>query len=328
MRVLRSLVALSLLSLASCERKAPEPTPQPVAKPPAAPAAPAAPASPLSDRLTRPAADRVVAIGDLHGDLQATRGALRLAGAIDANDAWIGGKLVVVQTGDLIDRGDEDRAILDLTARLQAEAKKAGGELVLLSGNHELMNVAFDFRYVTPGAFTSFHDVKPASPAIGSAIATLPDTRQGRAAAFAPGGPYATMLARRPIVAKVGDSVFVHGGILPKHVTYGLDRMSDEVASWMRGERSAPPAIVVAEDGPVWTRAYSTAPGASECAALEDVLRTLGATRMVVGHTVQQGGVSPACGGKVWRIDVGLAKVYGGPAQVLEITKAGARVVK
>jgi len=53
---------------------------------------------------------------------------------------WIGGELVVVQTGDILDRGDDEQAILDLLFRIEAEAKAAGGALVLLLGNHELMN--------------------------------------------------------------------------------------------------------------------------------------------------------------------------------------------
>ena len=55
-----------------------------------------------------PAPPRLLAFGDVHGDLQATRQALRLAGAIDAHDRWVGGPLVVVQTGDQLDRGDDE----------------------------------------------------------------------------------------------------------------------------------------------------------------------------------------------------------------------------
>ncbi len=77
-----------------------------------------------SDLVLRyPAAERIVAIGDLHGDLEVTQRVLRLAGAIDENDRWIGGDLVVVQTGDQLDRGDDERAILDLFARLRDEAE-------------------------------------------------------------------------------------------------------------------------------------------------------------------------------------------------------------
>jgi hypothetical protein len=70
------------------------------------------------------------------------------------------GSLVVVQTGDEIDRGDDDRAILDLVEALKKQASAAGGELVALLGNHEIMNASLDFRYVTGGGFAAF----PATP--------------------------------------------------------------------------------------------------------------------------------------------------------------------
>jgi len=267
-----------------------------------------------------PAPPRIVAIGDLHGDLEATRKVLRLAGAIDAKDAWVGGKLVVVQTGDAVDRGDDDRAILDLLERLKADALKAGGDVVAMSGNHEIMNATFDFRYVTQPAFAAFDDVKPKSPAVSAALEKLDSTTRGRAAAFAPGGgPYATMIARRPVIHRAGDTLFVHGGILPKHAVYGLDRINDETRAWLLGDKSEPPRILVQEDGPIWSRMYSAAPGREECEILDKTLAMTGAKHMVMGHTVQRNGVNAACGGKAWRIDVGLAKVYGGAPQALAI---------
>jgi hypothetical protein len=60
----------------------------------------------------------VAAIGDVHGDLTALRGALRLAGAVDDADRWTGGGLVVVITGDYLDRGDDEKEILELLPRL------------------------------------------------------------------------------------------------------------------------------------------------------------------------------------------------------------------
>jgi hypothetical protein len=260
-----------------------------------------------------------VAIGDLHGDLEATRKVLRLAGAIDAKDAWVGGKLVVVQTGDAVDRGDDDRSILDLLERLKGEAARAGGELVAMSGNHEIMNAGFDFRYVTPRAFASFADIKAKNDGVAAALEHVDAPARGRAAAFAPGGPYATMIARRPVIHRSGDTMFVHGGILPKHVTFGIDRINDETAAWLLGQKSEPPRPIGQEDGPLWTRMYSAAPGREECATLVQTLAMLGAKRMVMGHTVQRNGVSPACDGKAWRIDVGLSKFYGGPMQALAI---------
>jgi hypothetical protein len=262
---------------------------------------------------------RIVAMGDLHGDLAAARKALRLAGAIDAKDAWIGGKLVVVQTGDAVDRGDDDRAILDLLERLKGEAAKAGGELVAMSGNHEIMNASFDFRYVTPGAFTTFADVAPKNGEVATALSQMAPESRGRAAAFAPGGPYAAMIARRPVIHRIGDTMFVHGGILPKHVTYGIDRLNSETSAWLLGEKSEPPRQLTGEDGPIWTRMYSAAPGAEECATLTKTLGMLGAKRMVMGHTVQRNGVTTACDSKAWRIDVGMSKFYEGPIQAIAI---------
>ena len=252
------------------------------------------------------AVSSLVAVGDLHGDLEQTRKVLRLAGAIDASDHWSGGKLVLVQTGDEIDRGDDDRAVLDLMERLKREAKAAGGAVIALSGNHELMNVTQDFRYVAEGSVSAF------------------ESAGGRIAAFRPGGTYARMLAERPVVVQVGDTVFVHGGVLQKHVNYGLQRINDEVRAFMLGERPELTPVVAAEDSPLWTRVYSGVPEPA-CEELAQVLSALNAKRMVVGHTPQPTGVNAACDGRVWRIDVGLARHYGGPVQALQIKDGQAK---
>jgi hypothetical protein len=265
-----------------------------------------------------PAVARVIAIGDLHGDVAATRRALQLAGAIDPSDHWVGGHLVVVQTGDELDRGDDERAIAQLFDHLQVEAKQAGGLLLLLNGNHELMNVAGDFRYVTPHGFESFASYATEPPPRG-------ESASGRAAAFAPGGPLAKQLASRPIIAAVGDTLFAHGGVLMAHVVYGLDRINREASAWMQG--GAAPAQLMAEDSPVWTRLYSQGlPSGAACAQLAEVLARTHTQRLVVGHTVQHE-INSACQGRVWRIDVGLSGYYGGPTQVLEIEAGAVRVL-
>ena len=284
--------------------------------------------APVLAMRSSPAPVRLVAIGDLHGDLAATRKVLVLAGAIDASDAWVGGKLVVVQTGDAIDRGDDDRAVLDLLERLKGEAAKAGGELVAMSGNHEIMNASFDFRYVTPPSFRTFADVKPMNPGAVAALEHVDAPARGRAAAFAPGGTYATMISKRPVMYRAGDTVFVHGGILPKHIAYGIDRINDETRAWLLGEKSDPPRILLQEDGPIWSRMYSASPGREECAILKETLDKLGAKRMVMGHTPQRSGISAACEGRGWRIDVGLSKFYGGPMQALAIEGDTVTVLK
>lgn len=285
----------------------------------------AAPAAEQAEQGFRyPAAERIVAIGDVHGDLTAARAALRLAGAIDGSDQWAGGKLVVVQTGDQLDRGDEEREIVDLMRDLHEQAARAGGAVHSLNGNHEIMNAQGDFRYVTPGGFAQFTSVTEKSPLAQRA----PVAMRGRAEAFLPGGQYARILARRPVVIVVGDTVFVHGGVLPEHVRYGIGKLNREVSAWMLGSVLVPPDLIRSESGPVWTRIYGAEQSEQVCATARRTLDALAVKRLVVGHTVQKQGITSICDGAVFRIDVGLAAYYGDrPVQVLEIAGKNARVL-
>jgi hypothetical protein len=267
-----------------------------------------------------PAAERIVAIGDLHGDVSALRAALRLGGAIDQAGNWIGKKLTVVQTGDQLDRGDDEPQILDLFERLRAEARAAGGAVYVLNGNHEVMNVQADFRYVTPDGFHDFSAGHPDALHAQLSARVAPEQR-GRTAAFLPGGEVARRLAAQPMVIQIGGNVFVHGGVLEQHVRYGLGRINQELSAWMAGAPTEPaPASVSGQRAPIWVRDYSDGtPPSEHCAELGRVLKALSAQRMVVGHTVQQQGINSACDGKVWRIDVGLSRFYGGKPSVLEL---------
>jgi hypothetical protein len=286
-----------------------------------------APAAPdVAERPFRfPGADRIVAIGDLHGDLASAREALRLAGAIDNKDHWAGGKLVLVQVGDQLDRGDDEPEILRLLEQLAAEAQKSGGAVHVLNGNHELMNAAGDLRYVTEDGMRDY----ATAPLPDHFPAGVPAEARGRFAAFAPGSELARKLAERNTITIVGETVFAHAGVLPKHVRYGVGRINDEVSRFLRGDAAQLPAVAASEDAPVWTRVYGEpTPSAEACRDLDTVLATLSVKRMVVGHTPQQSGVSAACEGRVYRVDVGLSDYYGNNAtQVLELTPSGAKVL-
>jgi hypothetical protein len=271
-------------------------------------------------------ANRIVAMGDLHGDLDATRQALRLAGAIDEKDHWIGGNLTVVQTGDQLDRGDQEKAILELLDRLQDEAHAAGGAVHILNGNHELMNARPDLRYVTEGGFEDFQDAVTIAEEDSLLLAFEPDQR-ARVAAFRPGGPFALMLAEHPVILVLDGNVFVHGGVLPMHIDYGIERLNQEVRDWLLG-KGEPPAFIHTSKSPTWARNYSNEVDSEDCLQLTEVLERLGAERMIVGHTVQDEGIGPLCEGKVWCIDSGMSEYYGGQVEVLEIDGDQLRVLR
>lgn len=332
-----SLFASALLLLASaCDRLTPPPAherePQAPATAPAKRAEPTASNEPKQasapspgellvqgDRFPAPA--RLVAIGDLHGDIEATRKALRLAGAIDQSDRWIGGELVLVQTGDQLDRGDDEQAILELLASVQRQAAEAGGTLHILNGNHEFMNALGDLRYVTPGGFADFADapgVDPNAPELARIITQVPEQARARVAAFWPGQAWARELGKRNLAVVIGDSVFVHGGLSPEWAKQ-FKSINEQARAWLNGEQSEPPVAVIDPKGPVWNRDYSDRPDADDCAQLGEALAILGVARMVVGHTVHTEGIQSACDDRVWMIDVGMAAHYGGPVEVLEI---------
>jgi hypothetical protein len=316
------------LAVAGCQRAAPEPPRREPAPKASAPPAEPTRAAPLPVAPYRfPASERLVAIGDLHGDLAAARAALRLVGAIDRNDRWVGKSLVVVQTGDRIDRGDDDRGVLDLFDVLRGTAKNDGGVVHALNGNHETMNVELDFRYVTPGAYAPFADLAGALPKeLGERVEPA---QRGRVGAFRPGGTYARKLAEQNTIAIVGDTVFVHGGLLPEHVRYDVGRINAEISAWMRGETGSVPAAVRDQESPIWTRAYGEGSlDQSVCQSARDVLEALEVRRMVIGHTVQKAGISSACDGRIWRIDVGLSAFYGtSKVEALEIRGDQVRVL-
>ncbi len=242
---------------------------------------------------------RVVAIGDLHGDLERSLAVLRLAGLVDEQARWSGGEAVLVQTGDLLDRGDQGRETLDLLLRLQVEARAAGGRVEVLLGNHEAMNMLGDWRYVTPGDIEGYGGL------------------EARKSALSLGGEHGAWLWRLPVAVQVGDTVFVHGGITPAMAEQGLDRLNAWFLAALEGEAS--PAVLQ-EQGPTWYRGYLQGGVTEVCPSLQRALASLGATRMVVGHTTQRSGeVAVRCQGALLGIDTGISAHYGAQLAALEL---------
>jgi hypothetical protein len=210
----------------------------------------------LTPAAAGPAPTRVVAVADVHGAYEEFVALLERVGLTDANRRWAGGTATFVQTGDVVDRGARTRECLDLIMDLERQAPLAGGTVVPLLGNHEVMNLIGDLRYVTPQIFQTFADADSekrreqaykeylkflsAHEGHGHAIVPPADGSARRAwmeqhppgffehrEAFGPDGKYGRWIRAHHAVVQIGDGVFVHGGVNPE-LEFGSIRELDE----------------------------------------------------------------------------------------------------
>ncbi|KAJ4976408.1 hypothetical protein NE237_001514 [Protea cynaroides] len=114
------------------------------------------PTSPPLFQTRYPSPDRLIAIGDLHGDLHKFKECLKLARLTDGNDRWIGGNTTVVQIGDVLDRGGDELKILYFLEKLKHEASRSGGSIITMNGNHEINNINGDFKCTSKAGFNEF----------------------------------------------------------------------------------------------------------------------------------------------------------------------------
>lgn len=199
-------------------------------------------------------AGRVVAIADIHGAGAEFRALLQAADLLDANGRWAGGTSTLVQTGDFTDRGRDVRAVIDLLMKIEQEARTDGGRVHVLLGNHETMNMMANVRDVSADIFGSFATPDAAERreeafrAYGAWVDARtdelghqpgdPQTREQWMAAhplgfveymdaFGPDGSYGRWLRAKPVVAEVGDTIFLHGGLHPDSDESSVDGVND-----------------------------------------------------------------------------------------------------
>ena len=203
-----------------------------------------------------PQTSRIVAVGDIHGRRDRLVSVMEQAGLIDEHGDWIGGRSTFVSVGDFMDRGPQVRAVMDLLIRLQKEAPKHHGEVVVLLGNHEMMNIIGDYRYVTPEIFASFADKDsetrrreafetyrrtlarqegilgaPPSGELGEEewMQSHPPGFVEYTEAMGPKKTYGKWLRELPAVVKIGDTVFVHAGIHPGIRKYSIKDLNARI---------------------------------------------------------------------------------------------------
>lgn len=133
---------------------------------------------------------KIIAVGDLHGDYENFLLILKnpKVALVDDELHWIGGNTHLVQTGDIMDRGNEARKILYLLMRLEKEAEAAGGKVHVLLGNHEeatITGISLGYPdYVSPQQFVSFLAESYRKAREKQFISRLPDAEQAKVRAL------------------------------------------------------------------------------------------------------------------------------------------------
>jgi len=274
--------------------------------------------------------ERVVAVGDVHGDFNAFVEILRSAGVIDQANHWTGGKTHLVQTGDVPDRGPDTRKVMDLLMELEKEAAKAGGGVHPLIGNHEAMNVYGDLRYVTPAEYAAFATPKSEEVRAGfwkqenkkTPRPNFEDKRKWEEAhplgyfeqriAFSSQGVYGKWIRSHNAIIKINDTIFLHGGFGPRFASMPFKQINDAITAELADISTIQPKDpAMADDGPLWYRGQATDGNQEAKALVDQVLAAQGVKRIVIGHTPTAGAILSRFDGKVILIDAGMSATYG-----------------
>ena len=225
----------------------------------------------------RPVPRRVVAVGDLHGDLRAFGAIGRACGVLDEGGSWIGGDTHLVLMGDLVG-GAQSRLLLNAVMRLEREARRAGGRVHALLGNHDVLPAAGRFSRMTRKERRAYHKSD-----------------------FRGDGPYSEWLRRRPSILKIGETVFVHAGLDRWAMDTDPAEVNAQVRAWIahhQGKGPKPPKstrwTIDEEEGPMWTRAFKARrrkpKDAPSKKTIHEILDRLGAERIVLGHSPTKSG--------------------------------------
>ncbi|KQC00134.1 metallophosphoesterase [Pedobacter sp. Hv1] len=242
-------------------------------------------------------ADKMLFISDVEGEFTGFRALLLANGVIDQKYNWKFGTGKLIICGDLFDRGKEVTEVLWLLYKLEQDAKAAGGYVHTILGNHDIMNLSGDIRYVDPRYLEMAKIVGLTYTDFFAA-----DTELGR------------WLRTKNIIEKIGDNLCAHAGIAPQINTLAMPiaQINDKCrpyydkAKRLASVGEADPTIASffnSKTSLFWYRGYFVEPKATE----EEVNATLsifGVKRIVVGHTIVPGNVGFYYNGKVLGLDV------------------------
>jgi hypothetical protein len=230
----------------------------------------------------------VYSIGDIHGEYEKTVKLLQLSKLMDDKLNWIGGEAVLVQTGDILDRGKNGTEVLQLLLSLRTQAKRFGGDVILLLGNHELMNLMNEFSFVNEDELTADYKIH-----------------------FSPSGKYGRILLTHPTTVIIDDVLYVHAGLSPRFAQMGIDRVNADVTKFLKNEKTRECEneysynCIMNAQGPFWTRIFGGDENDTLCALVEQTHSILKVKRTVLGHTAANH-IEYKCNVKLIKIDIGL----------------------
>lgn len=293
--------------------------------------------------------ERIVAIGDLHGDFDSYLATLQAADLVNRKGKWTGGSTHLVQTGDIPDRGPDTGRIIEHIQKLGKQAQRKGGRVHNLIGNHEAMNVYGDLRYVHEGEYEAFvtrqseslrdrwfdlylQRLEQNDPERFTALPV--DFREQwnmefplgwveHRQAWHPDGEYGQWVLQNKVGVRINNMLFLHGGISGFYCQNSLEWLTEKVRENLQNFVPGSAGILEDDFGPLWYRGLSGVEPRAVPETVDAILERHGVSHIVVGHTPTSGVIWPQYDGKVVMIDTGIASAYGGHRGYLEVTANG-----
>ncbi len=243
--------------------------------------------------------NKIIVISDIEGNFNALYSLLITHKVIDENFRWIFGENDLVMLGDLMDRGKNVTQCLWLIFHLEQQAEKHGGKVHFILGNHEIMNLQLQLRYV-PEKYLM----------LAKRISGIEDPAAAYTCLLKNNTVLLNWIISKNSIEKIGDMLFVHGGISLPIIQLGLsiDMINGIVRNEIRGKKAKDQIsrVLMGSLGPFWYRGFVTDHNEQNKITEEELIEILDfyqASKVVVGHTIVNK-VSSDFHGKVVRVDV------------------------
>jgi len=275
--------------------------------------------------------NKIIAIGDIHGDYQSLIRVLLMCKVINNKLEWIGGSAYVIQMGDTLDGKRPDTKIedsfintsgeleiIDLLINLDAQARQTRGRVISLIGNHELYTYYLKNDPEFEKNFVKSKDIELFRKVYGSRMSALNPSKHPNK------GQVAKLFGKtRPLILQLGEFIFIHGSLtksliknnLKKNGKVDIEKINRDTGMWLQGKGEIPIYLKeMDEENPAFSRYYSREKTFDEtkCKEFEKDLEFFdNANYLVMGHSTFKT-INSACKKRLIRTDVMLSRAFGG----------------